>query len=58
MLSKVDQNNSISFGLIEHFEVFNLEIAKVKKVKIADTYSFQPSLTSACLREVLVNSSF
>jgi hypothetical protein len=37
VLSKVDHIISVSFGLIQNFEVSNLAMAKVKKVNITDT---------------------
>jgi hypothetical protein len=38
VIFKVDRKISVSFGLIQNFEVSNLAMAKVKKVNIADTY--------------------
>jgi hypothetical protein len=38
VLSKVDRKISVSFGLIQNFEILDLAMAKFKKVNIAVTY--------------------
>jgi hypothetical protein len=39
VLSKVDHKISVLFGLIQNFEILDLEMAKVKKVDTAVTSS-------------------